>query len=249
MATWTVTELDYTTHGSGTDHSTASVSAGTDKLLILVANHRVIGTHGMSSVAGFGLTWTLLATDGHQDYGTSREMFLYYAMGTPSPNPDTVDVEYSASGESGQLLLYEIDETDNGIITGNNGTDAIGTTDGTFASITSGNDITLTLSSFAQSDNLLFVVGGSSDDVTNYVCESYTEIRDSAHTDNRTAIYHNASAGGEDTSVVITASGQGGAEDVAGIAMEIKHVAAAGGGVPVMRGLIGSMLVNGGLIR
>lgn len=198
----TVTEL--VVHDSDIDastYTTASVSVGANRLLLLCIVSRGNSGTTISSITGTlsGVTWVEINSD---VFGTNRELHVYRAM-RGSAGSGTIAVNFSATQRSAQVFLYECDGVDT---TGTNGSGAVGSTGQTVdESMADTDTITVTLAAFAASTNTTFAVCASKDECTGVAFEgAYTEEQDSAGANTRMAVGH--LIGTEDNSVVMTLS-------------------------------------------
>ena len=102
------TELDSgNSTALGASFSTASVSPTANNLLVMVVVTGQGGTRTHDSCTGFGLTWTKAIEAEEAGSGYVFRLSIWYALGTPSPSPDTVDFTMSGNCRSRAYWLGE----------------------------------------------------------------------------------------------------------------------------------------------
>jgi hypothetical protein len=140
------------TDQNDTSYTTASISPGANRLLILAVDATPSdGTAVAPTVTGNGLTWVEFGAGG--EYGTSdRAVWLFRAMGA-SPSAGAVTMDYGAVNQTN--TNWSINEFTDVDTTGTNGSGAIVQTVKDLSS-TSGTSVTVNLAALGSANNMAF---------------------------------------------------------------------------------------------
>lgn len=175
-----------TTGGSGTNgtgFTTASVSPGSNRLLLLGVGFSGVDASGSfpsCTISGNGLTWELVASqvswaEGANWYNITR---VYRAMGA-SPSSGAITITFGATADSAGWTLLELDGVNTG---GTNGSAAV--VQSASAEATSGSNVTATatLGAFASAANatvgIVSSANGGGTAVSHTPGTGFTELSD-----------------------------------------------------------------------
>jgi hypothetical protein len=139
----------------GSTATTASISPGTNKLVLLTVEARTNLTADTNepTVTGAGLTWVLVNSVLYDTTSASRKRIsVFRAMGTPTPGALTIDY----GGQAQTNIVWSISEFSGMKTTGSNGADAIvQSATNKDETVTTGT-LTVTLGAFASANNATF---------------------------------------------------------------------------------------------
>lgn len=130
-------------------YNTDSISPGSNRLVLLfVYSELGAGTPVTPTASGNGLTWVEVNTE---VVNTTAKMTLFRAMGA-SPSGGAITISFGAESQS--RCLWQVTEFSEVVTTGSNGADAVVQVADNEA--TTGTSLTVTLSTFAKSDNATY---------------------------------------------------------------------------------------------
>jgi hypothetical protein len=138
-----------TNGNGGADPTTASISP-TNNALVLVGIESFGASAPPTSVSGNDITYALVDnTPGFNNGGGDKNLYLYRGM---AASPTSGAIAIDSNGSFTEWVVAEC----TGVVTGNNGADAVVQADD--ATVTPGTSITPTLASFASANNASFAV-------------------------------------------------------------------------------------------
>lgn len=238
----TVTHL---TNGAGTgtaDKTTASITPGANKLILVAVNaNNFSGTPSAPTLSGNSLTYVSIVDVTFSTIASATSRFtLFRAMGA-SPSSGAITIT-PGSTNSCMWAVAEVDGVDT------SGTDGSGAIVQNATNRTDGdapNSLTVTLAALADAvNNAVYAAFGPAGDTLQTPAATYTELSDD-----------DSLTGGAATCSLMTmykvpgtttpsASGQPDFGDIAGIAVEIKAAAAAAGWGALLAGSRNNLVVT-----
>jgi hypothetical protein len=135
-----------------TSFTTASISPGSNRLILLALSYRAASGTPTPTVTGNGFTWTGIAGGEYGGGGSRRQVRVWRAMGA-APSAGAVTFDFGASTIAS--INWSIDEFSGVDTTGTEGSGAI-VQSGSTLNATSSTSITQTLSAFASTDNAAY---------------------------------------------------------------------------------------------
>lgn len=171
---------------NGTTASTASITPGSNKLVLACIRTRRVGAITDPAVTGNGLTWVKVAgVDFATIASVTQHLYVYRAMGaSPTSGAVTIDASAAGSQTSYSWSIVELSGTDT---TGTNGSGAV------VQSATTRTDANTTLApalaAFGSASNATFGCfgGGSNNAITEE--GGWTELSDAGNDDGGVDIY------------------------------------------------------------
>jgi len=171
---------------NGTSFSTASITPGSNKLILACIRSRRAGAIAAPGISGNGLTWASVAT---VSFGTiasvTQHIHVFRAMGA-SPSTGAISLDYSAIGSqtSASWSIVEFDGVDTG---GTNGSAAVVQSATTRGDSSTG--LTPSLAAFGSASNATF--GCFAGVANNAITEEggWTELSDAGFDDAGVDIY------------------------------------------------------------
>lgn len=207
---------------NGTSSATASITPGSNKLILACIRTRRAGAITDPSVTGNGLTWVkVVGIDYNTVASPAQHLYIYRALGA-SPTTGAVTIDTSASG-SQTSFSWSIVEFTGMDTSGTNGSGAIVQSASARGDAQTG--LTPTLAAFGSVNNATFgcFAGAANNAITPEA--GWTELSDSGFDDAGVDIYRTQSQflGSNDTSPNATWTSM----DAAALAVEIKAAATA----------------------
>lgn len=150
-----ITASNLTTTGNASDlssYATASISPGSNTLLLLWVYTIAASTPNIPTASGNGLTW--VQVDNQLDTNSLRRITLFRAMGA-SPSVDTVTIDFGGQTQAG--AAWSIVEYTGVDTSGTDGSGAI-VQSAKAATVGTATSLTVTLSAFSSTNNA--TVGG-----------------------------------------------------------------------------------------
>lgn len=207
---------------NGTSASTASITPGSNKLVLACIRTRRVGAISDPAVTGNGLTWVkIVGIDYNTVASPAQHFYIYRAMGaSPSAGAVTIDTSASGSQTSYSWAVVELDGIDT---SGTNGSGAIVQSASANGDAQTG--LTPTLGAFGHANNATFAcfAGAANNAITQE--GGWTELSDAGFDDGGVDIYRMQSQflASNDTSPNATWTSM----DSAALSVEIKAAAAA----------------------
>lgn len=214
--------------GSGTSGNTASVTPGSNKLMLLAVSSKTTSSTdpNIPSISGNGLTWVQVGSSVVFDPTSSsrRRITLFRALGA---SPSTGAITISFSGQSQSTILWTLDEVSGMDTSGTNGSGAIVQSNTNNSQATPITSFSVTLSAFADINNATygcFAQDGSSQSIEGSGFTKYGDANNSSDFLWLMSEFKDSN----DTSVDVTIGGGDWADTMGGIAVEIKAAAVTG---------------------
>ena len=150
-----ITVANLTSDGSttdGTSFSTASVTPGSNRLVLLTVDYTPASGTAAPTVTGNGLTWVEIAGGEYGGAGAGRIVRMFRAMGA-SPSAGAVTMDFGAVSQGS--LNWSVDEANGVDTSGTNGSGAVVQSVTSLPS-TNGLSLSLTLAALGSANNVAF---------------------------------------------------------------------------------------------
>lgn len=175
MAITATNLIENQTSSAGTGFTTASISPGSNKLILLSVNIRNGSSTEptVSSISGNGLTWVLVNSIYYDTAGSSRKKhFLYRAMGA---SPSAGAITFTA-GQSNTHYTWVVDEIDGIDTGGTNGSSAVVQSTTNKEDGGNGGELTVTLAAFSNAGNATYGSFGDDTEAAATVGSGFSEV-------------------------------------------------------------------------
>lgn len=201
--------------GGASSFGTASISPGSNKLLICTVFAQVgSGVCNLPTVTGCGVTWTNFI-DNPNSNNTDQRIMSYRAKGAPTTGALTIDFS-----ETTTSVFWTVDEFNFVDTTGTNGANAILQTNSQDRNSADPMTMAFSLPSFGDSKNATYcaMIGPDTISGPSGFDTIFTDNQDLGPDNNVKAAWK----AGNDTAPTFTSTG-GGANEACGLAFEIKY--------------------------